>query len=106
MNIEYVVEYRDIMVEADTLRRHADFLKDKPSLADYRKRLLEKAEVCEAQCLSADAYIKRLPEPKRSIIILSCCKGMKPAAVAAEVGMDSRKVQRLTKAALDLLAAM
>lgn len=106
MNIQYVLEYRDTMVEADMLRKHADFLKDKPSLADNRKRLLDKAEVCEAQCMSADAYIKRLPEPKRSIIILSCCKGMKPAAVAAEVGMDSRKVQRMTKAALDMLAGM
>ena len=106
MNIDYVKEYHDILEEANTLHQQVKFLGKGRTLADQRQRLLDRAEVCETQCKVADMYIQRLPEPKRSIIYLSFCKGMKPADVAAELNMESRQVQRLKLAALDMLAIM
>lgn len=106
MKVEYVMEYHDIMRDQESLRQHASFISSIHSMADLKRRLLDKADVCAAQCSMADSYIQRLPEPKRSIAYLSFCKGLKPADVADKLNMDSRKIQRLKLAAIDQLARM
>ena len=106
MNIEYIKEYKEIRLKAESLRMHAEYLSKCQYLSDYCSNLLAQAEVCDAQCLAADACIQHLPEPKRTIIKMLFCKGLKPAAVASELNMDSRQVQRQGSIAINMLKQM
>ena len=48
MNVSYITEYRDILVETEQLHREAEFLSQCTSLDSRRSRLLDQAEVCMA----------------------------------------------------------
>ena len=106
MDITIIKEYKQIKLKAESLRSQADFLSRSTMLDDIRRNLLDQAAECEAQCKAADEFIQRLPEPKRSIICLSYCKGMKAADVAVELNMDYRNMRYQKSMALKMLEGM